>query len=105
MRNSGMGFISIILSLLVIAILALTLTKKSGLHHTESTDARIERAQEVECAIKLKALNKQIEVYKMGHEEYPPSLAEVTDNAECPVSHVELKYDGNSGKAWCPVHK
>ncbi|MGA1871129.1 MAG: type II secretion system protein [bacterium] len=104
MDDSGMGFVSIIFALVVIAILALTLSKNPGKQGSKTTDARVDRAKAVECDIKIKALNKEIEVYKMGNEHFPSSLDEVTDEPVCPVSHVALKYNKERGRAWCPEH-
>ncbi|WAC07156.1 MAG: hypothetical protein OS130_13120 [Thermodesulfobacteriota bacterium] len=109
MKNSGMTFIGILFSLLIIALLTITLIKNVGINNSETPDSKnvrepIEKAKAVECRIKVEALNNEVKVYKMSHDDFPSSLDEIASDTTCPVSGVQLDYNQTTGKVRCPEH-
>jgi competence protein ComGC len=106
MRNSGMTFIGILFSLLFIALLTIMLLKNVGFNTSDSkkVKAPIEKAKAVECTLKVEALNNEVKIYKMSHENFPSSLDEIASDTTCPVSGVQLDYNQTTGKVRCPEH-
>ena len=110
MKNSGMSFIGILFSLLILALLTITLIKNVGINHSNISDSKnvrapIEKAKAVECRIKVDALNKVVAAYRITNEKTPMSLDEITTDYLCPVFNVPYHYDQTSGRVWCPKHK
>jgi hypothetical protein len=108
-RNSGISFIGILFSLVVIAFLTITLLKTVGIHNAKTPDSKnirapMEKAKAVECTLKVDALNKEVEAYKITNEKLPASLDEITSDYLCPIFNVPYHYDQTSGKVWCPKH-
>ena len=109
MRNAGMSFIGILLSLVIVALLTITLIKNVGFHNSETPDSKnvrepIEKAKAVECRIKVDALNKEVAAYRITNEKTPTSLDEITTDYLCPIFNVPYHYDQTSGRVWCPKH-
>ena len=106
MKNSGISFIGILFSLLIIALLTITLIKNVGNNTSESKNikAPIEKAKAIECTLKVDGLNKEVTAYKITNEKLPASLDEITTDYLCPVFNVPYHYDQTSGKVWCPEH-
>ena len=106
MKNSGISFIGILFSLLIIALLTITLIKNVGNNTSESKNikAPIEKAKAIECTLKVDGLNKEVMAYKITNEKLPASLDEITTDYLCPVFNVPYHYDQTSGKVWCPEH-
>ena len=109
MQNSGMSFIGILLSLLIIAILTITLIKNNGRYGSETADSKnikksVEKAKAVECRLKIDAINKEVAVYKITNEKFPNTLDEITTDYLCPVVNMPYQHDRASGRVWCPKH-
>lgn len=104
-----MTFIGIVLSLVIIALLMITLIKNVGINNSETPDSKnarepIKKAKAVECRIKVDGLNKEVAAYRITNEKSPPSLNEITTDYLCPVFTVPYRYDPTSGRVWCPKH-
>jgi|WetSurMetagenome_2_1015567.scaffolds.fasta_scaffold04275_5 competence protein ComGC len=105
-RNSGMTFIGILFSLLIIVLLTITLIKNVGINTSDSkkVNAPMKKAKGVECTLKVDGLNKEISAYKITNEKFPASLDEITSDYLCPIFNVPYHYDPTSGRVWCPKH-
>ena len=110
MRESGVGFISILFSLVIIAFLTLMLIKNLGVDKSHIQDAQDgrdprEKAKAIECTLKVDALNKEVTTYKITNEKFPATLGEITSDYLCPICNAPFSYDPTSGKVWCQTHK
>jgi len=110
MRESGVGFVGILFSLVIIALLTITLIKNVGINNSKNPDAKnvrapIEKAKAVECRIKVDALNKEVVAYKITNEKFPTALDEITTDYLCPAFDVPFSYDQTSGRVWCQKHE
>jgi len=105
-----MTFIGILFSLLIIALLTITLVKNVGINNSNTSDSKnvrepIEKAKAVECTLKVEALNKEVTAYRITNDKLPASLDEIASDITCPVSGVKLDYNQTTGKVRCPEHR
>lgn len=109
--SRGMALISIIISLLIMALLvyvALTLYSGGKDNATETITAPIERSRAVQCFAQIRKVETAIKMYLAEHGRYPSSLNEIEDLTKedfyCPVTNNPYNYNPGTGKITCPDH-
>ncbi len=109
--SRGMAFISIILSLLIVAIIILTalmLYKGSPGSGAGSVTSPIERGEAVQCLAQIRRVELAVRMYQSTHGRYPSSLDELKDLSSedfyCPVTNSSFEYNPRTGKVTCPDH-
>ena len=109
--NSGFAVLSLIISLLIVALLAfLVITYMTGRHGPAPGQAEspIQRAKNVECLAQIRKIETQVQFYSVQHGQYPASLGEVGGLLEedlfCPVRGNRYLYDAESGRVACLDH-
>jgi len=106
-----MAFVSIILSLLIIAIIivaALLMYRGGATQKTGSVTTPIEKGKAVQCLAQIRRIETAIQMYHTEQGTFPPNLSELTDLAEddfyCPVTKNPYDYNPATGKVTCPDH-
>jgi len=106
-----MALISIILSLLIIAIIILTalmLYRGGQTHETGPVTTPIEKGKAVQCLAQVRRVETAVQMYRAEQGAFPPHLNELTDLAEedyyCPVTDSPYDYNPATGKVTCPDH-
>lgn len=108
----SLGLISIVGSLLVVAILlvvAFQIYGGGGGKDTETLTKSIDRATEIQCRTQVRNLTVALEFYITQHGHYPSDLHDLENlPAEifvCPVTQKPYVYDQKTGKVYCPEHR
>ncbi|OPX18504.1 hypothetical protein BXT86_00920 [candidate division WOR-3 bacterium 4484_100] len=107
---SGLGLISILISLLIAAaVVILAITMYTGGKDTnKSIKQPIERAKSIECLSQIRKIETSIQIYRVEHGQNPQSLEDLTDLREddfyCPVTHSRYDYNPATGRVTCPDH-
>lgn len=109
-QRSGLTTLSLILSLAVIALIALLvigyMSGKGG--GGSAVDTPIKRAQNIECLAQVKKVEMQVRICTVQNGRYPESLEAVEGLSEpdlcCPVTRTYYQYDPQSGLVSCPDH-
>ncbi len=114
MRNEefqGMALISIILSLLIVAIIILTalmLYKGGSTQETGSVTTPIEKGKAIKCLAQIRRVEIAIKMYQAENSNYPSTLDELetlsSEDFYCPVTNSPYGYDPHTGKVTCPDH-
>lgn len=114
-HSAGVAAISLLITVLIIALLAIFLLSV----HTGSTmpsdkkaDAPLKQARNVDCMNNLLQIRNAIELYSSTSGSYPSSLDSILDNIQgsvltCPVSGKRYQYSPGNGRVWCntPGHE
>jgi len=110
-RRSGFAALSLIMSLLVIALIALfAVVYFRGKRGPESPsgDSPIQRARNVQCLAQIKKIEMQVQLYSVQNGRYPEDLGMLEGLAEpdlrCPITQRHYQYDPQSGRVSCPDH-
>lgn len=110
-ETRGMALISIIISLLIMALLiyvALTLYSGGKDNATETITAPIERGRAVQCLAQIRKVEIATQMYLAENGRYPSSLNEVEDLTKedfyCPVTKNLYNYNPRTGEITCPYH-
>jgi type II secretory pathway pseudopilin PulG len=110
-ETRGMALISMIISLLIMALLiyvALTLYSGGKDNATETITVPIERGRAVQCLAQIRKVETAIQMYLAENGRYPSSLNEVDDLTKedfyCPVTNNLYNYNPRTGKITCPDH-
>ncbi len=105
-----MAFLSVILSLLIVAviILAALMLYKGSPTQGNSVTSPIERGKAVQCLAQVRRVELAIRMYQANKGTYPSSLDELetlsSEDFYCPVTGSPFDYDPRTGKVTCPDH-
>jgi hypothetical protein len=106
-----MAFISVILSLLIVAVVilaALMLYRGSPTPGTDSVTSPIERGEAVQCLAQVRRVELAIRMHQTNKGTYPASLDELkalsSNDFYCPVTSSSFNYNSRTGKVTCPDH-
>lgn len=111
-QDTGFAALSLIISLLVIAVIAfLVISYSLGNRGVPSSTAQspLQRAKNVECLAQIKKIEMQVHLYSVQNGKYPVNLGEVEglfdSDLRCPVTGNPFLYDPESGRVSCQDHR
>lgn len=106
-----MAFITIILSLLIVAIIILTalmLYRGGTTHETGPVTRPIEKGKAVQCLAQVRRVEMAIKTYQAVTGNYPSTLDELEtlspEDFYCPVTNNPYEYNPRTGTVTCPDH-
>ncbi len=110
-QSSGFTALSLIISLVVIALIALfavILMRGPQGEGTAGAKSPIQRAKNVQCLAQIEKIEMDVQLYGVQHGQYPERLDMLSGVEEsdlyCPVTKARYEYDPQSGRVSCPDH-
>ncbi len=111
-KSQGMALLSLIFSMIIVAILAVIVLRSYQGHKKTSGGVEvknpIERTKAVRCLVQRRDIETALNMYRIENDSFPSSLSGLRGLSEqdtrCPETGALYSFDPVSGKVSCPDH-
>ncbi len=105
LNQHGFGFVSILLTLLILAVLYFGYFKMQGTNERATGINAINASRGVACRTQRQNLEREIAMWSINHPDEPPTLAALqADHVRIPSCPEGGRYDIVGREVHCSVH-